>query len=404
MSMASVELPGEALSEAPAMQPARRRPGLFSAKAAAVEAAKEPAKEPANDAAGDAPPAAPTRRRPGFSSRLSSETPGGGQEPAQPQNGHTSKPTASAAEVEAPSTERSTNEAPAPQPTRRRQGLFSAQAAARESAKEPAKERESEAPSAEKSTNEVPAPQPTRRRQGLFSAQAAAKESAQEPAQESTQDTAGDAPPPQTTRRRPGTFSARTEAAAGKAQEPDGAAAPLEHVSRHASGSYDDEEPAGERLWESAHGFAGALFGEALQGALGDSDIKDLLGKVAKAEPVVAANASYAPGQKYTVIGTIMRRGESLESPKIVRLEPGTDVEVLEVGSGPTGKRIKVISVNGHEGWISVVSGEGVPLLTPKEGNKAPGGFIGDLIGSVMAEQAAADAAPAASAVKPKRK
>merc|ERR1712039_43972 len=71
-----------------------------------------------------------------------------------------------------------------------------------------------------------------------------------------------------------------------------------------------------------------------------------------------------------------MRSSESLESPKKTKLDPGTRVEVLEIGTGPTEKRIRVRAPWGTEGWISVVSQDGMPLLRPAA-------TIADLIGKL---------------------
>jgi len=147
-----------------------------------------------------------------------------------------------------------------------------------------------------------------------------------------------------------------------------------------------EEELDAERPFEAEHGFAGALFGEALQNSLGENVANDLLVKLGKAVPPPPPNASFRAGQKCEVIGTIMRTGESLDSSKIMRLEPGTRVEVLEIGTGPTGKRIRVVTPMGMAGWISVISAEGVSLLTPVQ-EEGAAGFIGDLIGSLATEE-----------------
>lgn len=79
-----------------------------------------------------------------------------------------------------------------------------------------------------------------------------------------------------------------------------------------------------------------------------------------------ALNTAYRPGDRQIVVGTIMREEEAMESKKITRLAPGTEVEVLARGTGPTGRRIRVRVVEGgQEGWISVVSDAGVSLLKP---------------------------------------
>lgn len=152
-----------------------------------------------------------------------------------------------------------------------------------------------------------------------------------------------------------------------------------------------EEEEEQERLFEAQHGFAGAVFGAALLKDFGDSAVNDMLDRLGKVVPPPPPNAAYTVGQKAEVIGTIMRTGESLESPKICRLEPGTQIEVVEIGKGTTGKRIKVmvltgLAARGMAGWISVVSGEGVALLNPIGAGGGGAGFIGDLIGSIAAD------------------
>lgn len=136
----------------------------------------------------------------------------------------------------------------------------------------------------------------------------------------------------------------------------------------------------------------------------------DLMGRIAAADggtgsgTAQAANASFAPGQRYEVIGTIMRQGEDLMSPKITRLDAGTGVEVLEVGTGPTGKRIKVNADTGVVGWISVISDAGVELLKPVAPRAKPvdetkealgAGIIADAIARLGMEEDAPVEAPA---------
>mmetsp|Transcript_19454 Transcript_19454/g.44275 ORF Transcript_19454/g.44275 Transcript_19454/m.44275 type:complete len:561 (-) Transcript_19454:152-1834(-) len=144
--------------------------------------------------------------------------------------------------------------------------------------------------------------------------------------------------------------------------------------SKLAGGESEDvaePEDQGERpLFQAERGFAGAVFGDTLRADLGDGGADDVLEELGKVMSSLPLNAAFKVGMKCEVLGTIMRRDESLMSPKVCRLEPGTTVEVLEIGTGPTGKRIKVMAcsggaVRGMRGWISTVSGDGVNLLTP---------------------------------------
>uniref|UniRef100_A0A7S4SLL0 SH3 domain-containing protein n=1 Tax=Alexandrium monilatum TaxID=311494 RepID=A0A7S4SLL0_9DINO len=280
-----------------------------------------------------------------------------------------------------------------------------------------------QAPPAE-AASETPGPAPARRQRGGFSSRAAAQAPAQAPAQASaSRARAAEARPQEQAPKAEPLESSPPPP--GREPQPRSARAPAGAEEREAPGEADAEPQ--ERLFEAQHGFAGAIFGEALHGSLGESGVSHLLEKLEKAVPPPPPNAAYRVGQKCEVIGTIMRKGESLESPKIMRLEPGTKVEVLEIGAGPTGKRIRVVAQNGISGWISVVSAEGVALLSPAEAGNG-GGFIGDLIGSIAedlpdkkSEEAGAgvesidailgkvdtdlaEERPRASAPKPKRK
>lgn len=70
-------------------------------------------------------------------------------------------------------------------------------------------------------------------------------------------------------------------------------------------------------------------------------------------------NALYRTGMLIKCQGyVVLREGESMdpaESALVGTLPPGTQAEVLAVGSGLTGKRIKV-SADGVAGWVSVIS------------------------------------------------
>jgi len=249
------------------------------------------------------------------------------------------------------------------------------------------------------------------------------EEPAQAPPMDGENDaTANAALRPQATRRRGGGFSAARGGAFSAQAKPESPAKVREHAEelkaaetpkaveqQRESETPAKEEPKPEKVeerrepeepgepeslerpFEAEHGFAGAIFGEALRKELGDSGLKDALHRLGQAVPPPPPNAAFRVGQKCEVIGTIMRRDESMESPKVCRLEPGTKIEVQEIGQGPTGKRIKVLAISGlatlgMSGWISVISSEGVALLTPV-GEAGAGGFIGDLIGSIAVDE-----------------
>ena len=63
--------------------------------------------------------------------------------------------------------------------------------------------------------------------------------------------------------------------------------------------------------------------------------------------------------------GAIMRETEELDSRQLGKLQNRSQVKVVEIGSGPTGKRLLVTDDTGRAGWISVVSSDGTQLLRP---------------------------------------
>eukprot|EP00931_Biecheleriopsis_adriatica_P009082 TRINITY_DN110190_c0_g1_i1.p1 TRINITY_DN110190_c0_g1~~TRINITY_DN110190_c0_g1_i1.p1 ORF type:complete len:1307 (-),score=310.54 TRINITY_DN110190_c0_g1_i1:69-3989(-) len=63
--------------------------------------------------------------------------------------------------------------------------------------------------------------------------------------------------------------------------------------------------------------------------------------------------------------GAIVRQTEELDSHQLRRLPDRSQVEVVEIGSGPTGKRVCIKDDAGRVGWISVVSADGTQLLRP---------------------------------------
>lgn len=67
------------------------------------------------------------------------------------------------------------------------------------------------------------------------------------------------------------------------------------------------------------------------------------------------------PGHLYETVGKVMmRRAEELSSQSMGHLGPATCVKVLEVGQG---RRVRVRTENGEEGWVSVVKESGEQLL-----------------------------------------
>lgn len=74
----------------------------------------------------------------------------------------------------------------------------------------------------------------------------------------------------------------------------------------------------------------------------------------------------FEPGQVYETVGDlVMRREEDLASEQVATVPEGSEVLVLEAGSGPTGRRALVNSCSGY-GWISVADEGGTDLLRPR--------------------------------------
>eukprot|EP00434_Breviolum_minutum_P022583 symbB.v1.2.019928.t1/scaffold1652.1/size121070/8 len=65
----------------------------------------------------------------------------------------------------------------------------------------------------------------------------------------------------------------------------------------------------------------------------------------------------------HVIANVIVRQEEALESPQLAKLPDRCLVEVLEIGNGPSGKRLCVKDEKGLSGWISVVSSDGTQLL-----------------------------------------
>ncbi|CAL1165997.1 unnamed protein product, partial [Cladocopium goreaui] len=62
-------------------------------------------------------------------------------------------------------------------------------------------------------------------------------------------------------------------------------------------------------------------------------------------------NAKYSPDMVLECVGAVlMRQQEDLESPQVARLAAGSLVKVVELGSGPSGKRIKILAASSEEG------------------------------------------------------
>lgn len=64
-----------------------------------------------------------------------------------------------------------------------------------------------------------------------------------------------------------------------------------------------------------------------------------------------------------TVRSVTMRCGEDLDSEILRRFPPGWLLEVLELGTGPTGRRMRVREEMGRIGWVSFTSAAGRVLI-----------------------------------------
>jgi len=85
-------------------------------------------------------------------------------------------------------------------------------------------------------------------------------------------------------------------------------------------------------------------------------------------EPKEMPNARYTPGMVLECVGQLlMRQQEDLESPQVARLPQKSLVKVLEIGTGPSGKRIKVHAASGEEGWASVIASNTAPMFRSTE-------------------------------------
>mmetsp|Transcript_73770 Transcript_73770/g.240288 ORF Transcript_73770/g.240288 Transcript_73770/m.240288 type:complete len:618 (+) Transcript_73770:74-1927(+) len=122
-------------------------------------------------------------------------------------------------------------------------------------------------------------------------------------------------------------------------------------------------------------------------------------------------NSRYCPGMMVESTSTVlMRRFENLESEQLGRLPAQTRAEVLERGSGPAGKRLRIrlraalAGISATEGWVSVVSNNSAPLWVevqspPAVASTAPAGAVLAAVAAAVAPTAAAPAAASASAV-----
>eukprot|EP00913_Durusdinium_trenchii_P012478 g11714.t1 len=82
--------------------------------------------------------------------------------------------------------------------------------------------------------------------------------------------------------------------------------------------------------------------------------------------------ARFDVGDICEVIGAVLvREGEDLGSAKVTQLLDGCRVQVTNIGSGPSGKRIAVQDTGGVHGWVSVVSSGGEPLVRIIEKERA---------------------------------
>ncbi|CAJ1377407.1 unnamed protein product [Effrenium voratum] len=74
--------------------------------------------------------------------------------------------------------------------------------------------------------------------------------------------------------------------------------------------------------------------------------------------------ARFDVGDICEVIGAaLVRKSEDLGGERVVQLLDGCRVEVTDIGSGPSGKRIAIQDADGHQGWVSVVSSNGEALI-----------------------------------------
>eukprot|EP00913_Durusdinium_trenchii_P004436 g4115.t1 len=77
-------------------------------------------------------------------------------------------------------------------------------------------------------------------------------------------------------------------------------------------------------------------------------------------------NAKYAPGMVLECVGPVLMRQQEdgdLESGQVARLSQNSLVQVLELGRGPSGKRIKLRAATGEEGWASVIASNTAPMF-----------------------------------------
>ncbi|CAE8700997.1 unnamed protein product, partial [Polarella glacialis] len=86
-----------------------------------------------------------------------------------------------------------------------------------------------------------------------------------------------------------------------------------------------------------------------------------------QALPHLRLTDCYHVGDICVSTGTVlMRRDESLEvkSPLVCKVDAEIELEVLKIGTGPSGKRLLVREArHGKEGWVSVVREDGAELL-----------------------------------------
>eukprot|EP00930_Biecheleria_cincta_P066224 TRINITY_DN5227_c0_g2_i1.p1 TRINITY_DN5227_c0_g2~~TRINITY_DN5227_c0_g2_i1.p1 ORF type:complete len:631 (+),score=176.81 TRINITY_DN5227_c0_g2_i1:76-1968(+) len=90
--------------------------------------------------------------------------------------------------------------------------------------------------------------------------------------------------------------------------------------------------------------------------------------------PSEHANARYSSGMILeSVATTIMRAAEDMDSDIVLRLAANSLVQVLEIGTGPTGKRVRVRArAGGEEGWVSVIAQNGSLLFKAGAADSTP--------------------------------
>lgn len=126
------------------------------------------------------------------------------------------------------------------------------------------------------------------------------------------------------------------------------------------------QDTGGVHGWVSVVSSGGEPLVRIIEKDLRDEIRERRIGAAAKAarHDYGKPTARFEVGDACQVIASvIMRKGETLASPQLAKLPDRSTVEVLEIGTGESGKRICVKDTTGLSGWISVVSSDGTQLL-----------------------------------------